>query len=321
MGLLNPAYAMSGDAVYSQEALDRIISNLMEANPQSNAAPPATDEALKNLERKAVNKDMLEGETKTECSICIDDIKLGDMALFLPCKHWFHEDCVVLWLKEHNTCPICRTPIEKKEPGGNTNNPRGSPSNAPGSDNAGGPGAPFSGAFSGSSSGGGPASSQPGPSRWYTSGFMSRSVGGGQGDQQNGNSTRSFATGLRPSQSTRPPSHRHSRLNEALRSVSSMQERQRDREREQGSSSGVCYDTSRLQRRTSLSPTSPRATAPGDQSSRIRQRSPSQSSGRWAASDRESSQRHSGHGPLSWIRDRLSGSGSNSGSSREGRRS
>ncbi|KAK7414247.1 hypothetical protein QQZ08_012550, partial [Neonectria magnoliae] len=113
--LINPGNAVAGDAVYSQEALDRIITGLMEANPQSNAAPPATESALQNLTRKPVDKDMLGSDGKTECTICIDEMKQGETVIFLPCKHWFHEDCVVLWLKEHNTCPICRTPIEKND--------------------------------------------------------------------------------------------------------------------------------------------------------------------------------------------------------------
>ncbi|KNB20568.1 hypothetical protein FOXG_17474 [Fusarium oxysporum f. sp. lycopersici 4287] len=64
----------------------------MEANPQSNAAPPATEEALQNLERHPVDGQMLGSEDKAECTICINEMKEGDMATFLPCNHWFHED-------------------------------------------------------------------------------------------------------------------------------------------------------------------------------------------------------------------------------------
>ncbi|GFP53663.1 hypothetical protein TASIC1_0003004100 [Trichoderma asperellum] len=76
LNLFNPAHAISGDAVYSQEALDQIITNLMEAHPQSNAAPPASTEALANLNRRPVDASMLDGESKTECTICIDDMKV-----------------------------------------------------------------------------------------------------------------------------------------------------------------------------------------------------------------------------------------------------
>ncbi|KAF4955934.1 hypothetical protein FSARC_11713 [Fusarium sarcochroum] len=91
LSLMSPENAMLDDAVYCQEALDRIITGLMEANPQSNAAPPATEEALRNLERKPVDKEMLGSEGKAECTICIDEVKEGEMAALLPCKHWFHE--------------------------------------------------------------------------------------------------------------------------------------------------------------------------------------------------------------------------------------
>ncbi|KAK4145906.1 uncharacterized protein C8A04DRAFT_10264 [Dichotomopilus funicola] len=110
--LYNPAAAVHGDAVFTQEALDRIITQLMEASPQTNAAPPASETAIGNLEKKKVDDEMLGPEGKVECTICIDEMKKGDEVAVLPCKHWYHGECVVLWLKEHNTCPICRKPIE-----------------------------------------------------------------------------------------------------------------------------------------------------------------------------------------------------------------
>ncbi|ORY65014.1 uncharacterized protein BCR38DRAFT_408759 [Pseudomassariella vexata] len=109
--VLNPT-AVHGDAVYSQEALDRIITNLMEANPQSNAPPPASPETIAKLPRKKLDEQMLGPELKGECTICIDEMHVEDEVIVLPCKHWFHEACVTLWLKEHNTCPICRTAID-----------------------------------------------------------------------------------------------------------------------------------------------------------------------------------------------------------------
>ncbi|KAM7195638.1 hypothetical protein V8F20_007382 [Naviculisporaceae sp. PSN 640] len=109
---INPASAVHGDAVYTQEALDRIVSTLMEAHPQSNAAPPATETAIQQLEKKKLTDEMIGSEGKAECTICIDEMHQGDEVTVLPCTHWFHGECVTLWLKEHNTCPICRRPIE-----------------------------------------------------------------------------------------------------------------------------------------------------------------------------------------------------------------
>ncbi|KAG7143290.1 putative RING finger protein P32A8.03c like [Verticillium longisporum] len=114
LNMLAPGNGQFGDAVYTQEALDRIISNMMETNPQSNAAPPASEDAIGKLQRKAVDDEMLGPEGMAECTICIDELKKGEEVVYLPCKHWFHDTCVVMWLKEHNTCPICRTPIEER---------------------------------------------------------------------------------------------------------------------------------------------------------------------------------------------------------------
>jgi E3 ubiquitin-protein ligase RNF115/126 len=114
--LLNPANAVAGDAVYSQEALDRIISTLMEQHPQSNAPGPASEEAIASLPKTKLDEKMLGPELKAECSVCMDDVTVGDEVVVLPCTHWFHEACATAWLKEHNTCPICRTGIGGEQP-------------------------------------------------------------------------------------------------------------------------------------------------------------------------------------------------------------
>jgi len=229
------------------------------------------------------------------------------MATFLPCKHWFHEDCVVLWLKEHNTCPICRTPIEKNNRSGNNNNASNNNNNS-GNNSSNRPQGPPSGQSSGRPSPFGSSPGFGGGSGWFSGGSPGW---GGSAENAGGPPTR-------PVRYSRPPSQSQSRLNEALRNISSMQrerERDRDRDRDRGTSSGFSYDTSRMQRRSSHSPTSPRATAPGEHGARMRQRSPSESSRRTEDSD----QRRQGHGPISWLRDRF-GSGSGNGSSRDGRR-
>jgi len=43
-----------------------------------------------------------------ECSICLDDesdIKLN------ACSHEFHKKCIIIWIKEKPTCPVCRKNI------------------------------------------------------------------------------------------------------------------------------------------------------------------------------------------------------------------
>jgi hypothetical protein len=82
--LLNPASAVAGDAVYSQEALDMIISAFMEQHPQSNAPGPASEEAIASLPKKNLDEKMLGPELKAECSVCMDDVTVGDEVVVLP---------------------------------------------------------------------------------------------------------------------------------------------------------------------------------------------------------------------------------------------
>lgn len=100
-----------GDAVYSQEELDRVISQLIDQNMNATAPPPATQDAIQSLPKKNVDKGMLGGEGRAECSICMEPVELGTEVTELPCKHWFHYNCIEAWLHQHNTCPHCRRGI------------------------------------------------------------------------------------------------------------------------------------------------------------------------------------------------------------------
>ncbi|KAL7940256.1 hypothetical protein V8C42DRAFT_258837 [Trichoderma barbatum] len=93
--MFNPPHPNVGDFGYSSEAINEATTHPMEAQPQSKAAPPASTEALANLNRRHVDVTMLNGDPETQCAICIDDMKVGDKAAILPCKHWFHAECVI----------------------------------------------------------------------------------------------------------------------------------------------------------------------------------------------------------------------------------
>ncbi|KAL2878944.1 hypothetical protein SGCOL_005642 [Colletotrichum sp. CLE4] len=308
LNMLNPANASHGDAVYTQEALDRIISQLMEQNPASNAAPPATEDALSKLQRKKVDKEMLGSEGKAECTICIDDFNVGDDATVLPCKHWFHDQCVVMWLKEHNTCPICRTPIE--EPSSSSNN-NDSNANASGSNNAGNdnnPSQPRSGA---AGAFGSPDSHQP-PQYW---------PGSDPGHWANSmravppRSGYTDATPPVPADSTRPQS---SFVDDLYGRYGVSSTGRSDPQRPQETSRMPSF---RSARRDSHSPPSLRR----HQSDVFRARQRSPSSGNWdrgqESNQDDNQDAGSNHGPLNWLRNQFSrGSGSGDGDPRERRR-
>lgn len=46
-----------------------------------------------------------------ECPVCMDHAT----SIVLPCSHAFCEPCYTDWSSEHDTCPFCRTSLEKRE--------------------------------------------------------------------------------------------------------------------------------------------------------------------------------------------------------------
>lgn len=65
-----PVGGIHGDAVYSQEDLDRVISQLMEQHQAGNAPGPASEEAIDALPRRKITKEDQGEGGKADCSIC-----------------------------------------------------------------------------------------------------------------------------------------------------------------------------------------------------------------------------------------------------------
>ena len=84
-----------------------------------------TEEFKNNLEEIVTDEEFI--SKGKQCSICLEDFKLGDKYIRLPCqtenedeKHIFHsgnDTCsgIKPWLERNNTCPMCRTEFPKNE--------------------------------------------------------------------------------------------------------------------------------------------------------------------------------------------------------------
>ena len=46
--------------------------------------------------------------TDSRCPICLVEYSTGEKCKQLPCKHDFHPACILPWLGQTNTCPVCR---------------------------------------------------------------------------------------------------------------------------------------------------------------------------------------------------------------------
>lgn len=97
-----------GDYVHSQEGMDAIMERLMEAAAQQNGPPPASDVVIEGLPRLKLDQAALDASQYKDCNICLTSFELGEEVVRIPCKHIFHSACLVPWLKQNGTCPVCR---------------------------------------------------------------------------------------------------------------------------------------------------------------------------------------------------------------------
>ncbi|XP_015771891.1 PREDICTED: E3 ubiquitin-protein ligase RNF181-like [Acropora digitifera] len=77
-------------------------------------APPASEDVVKSLRTLTMTADHI--VESCSCPICQVDFKMGDKVKQLPCKHMFHEKCILPWLSKTNSCPLCRHELPTDDP-------------------------------------------------------------------------------------------------------------------------------------------------------------------------------------------------------------
>ncbi|ETV93221.1 hypothetical protein H310_12817 [Aphanomyces invadans] len=91
---------------YAFGNISTIINHLMQNDSSQHGAPPAAKTVLESLPKVHISQG--EVDDKHDCAVCKDVYELKEEAIRLPCSHDFHTDCIMPWLKQHNSCPVCR---------------------------------------------------------------------------------------------------------------------------------------------------------------------------------------------------------------------
>ncbi|XP_061993238.1 E3 ubiquitin-protein ligase RDUF2-like [Rosa rugosa] len=94
----------------------QVTSDLMELEEEEeNLASDYEDEIGRKPASESSIKELLKrvrvGNNKKDvCTVCLEELSTAGIsyAMQMPCKHVFHDGCVVRWLKESHYCPVCR---------------------------------------------------------------------------------------------------------------------------------------------------------------------------------------------------------------------
>ncbi|KAL0359269.1 UNVERIFIED_CONTAM: E3 ubiquitin-protein ligase RDUF2 [Sesamum angustifolium] len=102
---------------------DRLLDQLaqIEANGigRIDNNPPASKAAIESMPTVEISDQHVAIESY--CAVCKEAFDLGSQAREMPCKHLYHQDCILPWLSLRNSCPVCRheLPTDNENVNGN----------------------------------------------------------------------------------------------------------------------------------------------------------------------------------------------------------
>jgi E3 ubiquitin-protein ligase RNF115/126 len=100
--------------------MESIINYIMQNDPNRYGNPPASKKAVETLERLECTEENIKNLRKdsgcdNSCSVCKDEFEVSQNLIYLPCKHIYHDECIMPWLKERNSCPTCRFELPSED--------------------------------------------------------------------------------------------------------------------------------------------------------------------------------------------------------------
>lgn len=91
---------------------DRLLGQLAQLEsdggpPRGGENPPASKSAVESMPTIEI-ADCHVTTGDAYCAVCKEKFELGNEAREMPCKHIYHQDCILPWLSLRNSCPVCR---------------------------------------------------------------------------------------------------------------------------------------------------------------------------------------------------------------------
>ena len=95
---------------------ENLLNIIMSFDSMHKGNPPASQRAIDNLKKIEIDENNIKNLNEELCNVCLEDYKIGQISNKLDCGHYFHDKCILQWLKMRNTCPVCRTELESNDP-------------------------------------------------------------------------------------------------------------------------------------------------------------------------------------------------------------
>ena len=83
--------------------------------------PPASKAAIESMPIIKIVASHV--STESHCAVCKEAFELDAEAREMPCKHIYHQDCILPWLSVRNSCPVCRHQLPTDVRGSGRNSP------------------------------------------------------------------------------------------------------------------------------------------------------------------------------------------------------
>lgn len=88
---------------------ESLIARFGEGHHQTAASNSSID-SLPTMKFSTIGKSDADDE-KCSCVVCMENYATDDEISIMPCSHKFHRECIKTWLRQSNTCPICKSSL------------------------------------------------------------------------------------------------------------------------------------------------------------------------------------------------------------------
>ncbi|ESQ49878.1 hypothetical protein EUTSA_v10020821mg [Eutrema salsugineum] len=86
---------------------DAIFGQMFDNETGIRGNPPAAKRVIEDLPVVELTVEEV-NKGNIFCAVCKDEMVIEEKVNMLPCRHSYHGECIVSWLKIRNTCPVCR---------------------------------------------------------------------------------------------------------------------------------------------------------------------------------------------------------------------